>query len=142
MVKRIPERLDKKQARMFLVEVAPLLRADRPQIVFDLSQVRHVDAAGIDMLLGCVTEVMKHDGDIKLASVSPQAAVVLEFTRTGRLFETYDTTSEAVSSFSGFLPNVVKQLYGTADGAAKMSPQPVRERRKSERDKGAGKMAA
>jgi anti-anti-sigma factor len=107
-VKRLPERLNLKQARQFLQEVQPFLRADRPQVVFDLSQVKQMDAAGVDMLLQCVDAAMKRDGDVKLASVSPQAAVILELTRTDRLFEIYESSSDAARSFSGFLPNFVR----------------------------------
>jgi len=100
-----------KQARNFLKEVEPFLNSDRPQLVFDLSRVQHIDAGGIDVLLQCMREVIKHDGDLKLASVSPQAAVVLELTRTGRLFEIYDNSTQAAKSFSSFLPNAVKHFY-------------------------------
>ncbi len=55
-----------------------------------MSQVRHIDAAGIDVLLQCMRDAVKHDGDLKLAALSPQAAIVLELTRTGRLFEIYE----------------------------------------------------
>lgn len=109
VVKRVPERFNLKQARAFLAEVQPLLRSDRPQIVFDCSQVRQMDAAGVEMLLHCLAEVMKRDGDLKLAALSPQAAVVLELTRTDRLFEIYDSSSDAVLSFSRFLPATLKQ---------------------------------
>jgi anti-sigma B factor antagonist len=107
----MPETMNLKQARSFLKEVEPFLSSDRPQLVFDMSQVRHIDAAGIDVLLQCMRDVIKHDGDLKLASVSPQAAVVLELTRTGRLFEIYDNSTQAVKSFSSFLPNAVKHYY-------------------------------
>ena len=100
-----------KQTRNFLKEVEPFLNADRPQLVFDMARVRHIDAGGIDVLLQCMREVIKHDGDLKLASVSPQAAVVLELTRTGRLFEIYDNSTQAVKSFSSFLPNALKHYY-------------------------------
>lgn len=100
-----------KQARSFLKEVEPFLYSDRPQVVFDMSQVRHIDAAGVDVLLRCMREAMKRDGDVKLASLSPQAAVVLELTRTGRLFEIYETSTQAVKSFSSFLPNALKHYY-------------------------------
>jgi anti-sigma B factor antagonist len=111
VVKRIPERFNLKQARTFLAEVRPFLNADRPQIVFDMSQVRQIDAAGIDILLHSMNEAMKRDGDLKLASLSPQSSVVLELTRTDRLFEIYETCTDAVKSFSSFLPNVVRQYY-------------------------------
>lgn len=109
VVKRVPERLNLKQSRRFAGEVRAFLRSDRPQIVFDLSQVKQIDAAGVDMLLHCMGEAMKRDGDVKLASLSPQAAVILEMTRTGRLFEIYETSTDAARSYSGFLPNALRQ---------------------------------
>src|SRR5579884_1076358 len=99
IVKRIPDRLNQRQARTFLNEIQPFLNADRPQLVFDCSQIRQMDAAGVDMLLHCMAAVMKRDGELKLAAVSPQAAVVLELTRTDRLFEVFETSGDAVRSF-------------------------------------------
>jgi anti-sigma B factor antagonist len=108
VVKRMPERLNLRQARLFHAEVAPLLNSDRPQIVFDMSQVRQLDVAGVEMLLHCMADAMKRDGDLKLCTLSPQAAVVLELTRTDRLFEIYDSAVDAVRSFSSFMPNALK----------------------------------
>jgi anti-sigma B factor antagonist len=105
----MPQRLNMRAAREFLVDVQPFVTADRPQLVFDLSQVEQVDAAGVELLLYCMSEAHKRDGDLKLASLSPQAAVILELTRTERLFEIYETSADAVRSFSGFLPNAMRQ---------------------------------
>ena len=111
VVKRLPERMNLKQARSFFKEVQPFLNSDRPQIVFDLSQVRHIDAAGVDVLLKCMRDAIRRDGDVKLAALSSPAAVVLELTRTGRLFEIYDNCTSAVKSFSSFLPNAIRHFY-------------------------------
>jgi anti-sigma B factor antagonist len=110
IVKRMPDRLNHKQARTFLTEVQPFLNTDRPQLVFDCSQIRQMDAAGVDMLLRCMAEVMRRDGELKLAKLSPQAAVILELTRTDRLFEIFETSSDAVKSFQRFLPGAMKNL--------------------------------
>jgi anti-anti-sigma factor len=104
----MPEKMNQREARQFLRDVQPFLNADRPQLVFDLSQVKQLDAAGVEMLLQCVSEVMKRDGDLKLASLSRQAAMVLELTRTDRMFEIYESSTEAARSFSGFLPNAMR----------------------------------
>lgn len=109
VVKRMPERLNARTSREFLRDVQPFLTTDRPQLVFDLAQVKQLDAAGVEMLLRCMSEAHKRDGDLKLAAVSSPAAVVLELTRTERLFEIYETSTDAVRSFSGFLPNALKQ---------------------------------
>lgn len=109
VVKRMPERLNARAARELLRDVQPFLVTDRPQLVFDLSQVKQLDAAGVEMLLRCMSEAHKRDGDLKLANLSSQAVVVLELTRTERLFEIYDSSTDAVRSFSGFLPNAMRQ---------------------------------
>jgi anti-anti-sigma factor len=101
----------------------PILKIDRPQVVFDLSQVRQMDAAGIDLLLECMAAAMKHDGDVKLAALSPQAAVILELTRTDRLFEIYESSTEAARSFSGFFPNAMRQA--AKEAAAAQEPPAV-----------------
>jgi len=108
VVKHLPQKVNAKQARLFIREIAPLLNADRPQIVFEMSQVEQLDAAGVDMLLECMAEVMKRDGDLKLAAPSPHAAIVLEMTRTDRLFEIYDTAAQAVRSFTHFVPEAMR----------------------------------
>ena len=108
VVRRLPERLNLKQARAFCREMEAILDSDRPQIVFDGSQVKQIDAAGVEMLLQCLADVIKHDGDVKLASLSPEMAVILEMTRTERLFEVYTSASDAVLSFSRFLPSALK----------------------------------
>ncbi len=111
VVKRVPERVNLKMARSFMKEVKPFLECDRPQVVFDLSHVLHLDVTGVEMLLQCMAEAMKRDGDLKLAALSPQAAIVLELTRTDRLFEIYETSGDAVRSFSHFLPNAMRHLH-------------------------------
>ena len=109
VVKRVPEQLNSRTARRFWADIQPFLGIDRPQLVFDFSTVVQLDAAGVEMLLRCVSEVHKRDGDLKLASLSEPAAIVLELTRAERLFEIYETPVEAVRSFSGFLPNAMRQ---------------------------------
>ena len=144
VVKRVPERLSMRQARQFQQEVSPFFKVDRPQIVFDMSAVRHLDSGGVDMLLECMTDASRRDGDLKLASLSPQAAVVLELTRTDRLFEIYETATDAVKSFSSFLPNAVRQFYpglGTAPTAAWRAALPSAESYNRHRAKSNEKVA-
>lgn len=109
LVKRVPENMNQREAQRFLADVRPLLTADRPQLVFDLSQVRQLDVAGIEVLMQCMSMAMRKDGDLKLASLSDHAAVVLELTRTDRLFEIYDSSTDAARSYSSFLPNTLRR---------------------------------
>jgi anti-sigma B factor antagonist len=122
VVKRMPERLNFRAARQFEREVQPFLTSDRPQVVFDLSQVRQLDAAGVDMLLRCMTQAMRRDGDVKLAALSPQSAAILELTRTDRMFEIFDNSTDAVRSFTYFLPNAMRAFSGFAQMPEREQP--------------------
>jgi anti-anti-sigma factor len=113
VIKRLPAVMNNGGAKKFFSEVLPLLRSDRPQLVFDLSQVTEIDVAGVEVLLRCMREVMRGDGDLKLASLSAPAATVLELTRADRLFEIYETSTDAVRSYSVFIPNTIRRTPAT-----------------------------
>ena len=104
VVKQLPEKLSVEQSRPFLVEVNPFLTVDRPRLVLDCSRVRELDSAGIQVLLHCLEEAMKRNGDVKLAAVPPSAAEILELTRVDSLFEAFDSIRDAVNSFHQFPP--------------------------------------
>jgi anti-sigma B factor antagonist len=99
IVMQAPERLDHPGAETFLSQVKPLLEGGRPRLVLDCSGIQHIDSAGVEMLLCCMEEAMKRDGDVKLAAVAPSSAVILELMKVDRLFEVFDTPEEAVRSF-------------------------------------------
>ena len=102
VVMELPEQLNHTQVRSLLRELRPLLESDRPRLVLECSQVRHMDSAGVEMLLHCMQEAMKRDGDLKLAAVSSATGAILELMRVDRLFEIFDTEREAVQSFDEF----------------------------------------
>lgn len=100
IVIQVPEHFDRYQVPAFSQELDPLLQSHRPRIVLDCSQVHSIDSTGIEMLLNCLEEVMKSDGDLKLADVSREAQVILELMRVDRVFEVFPTCEEAVRSFN------------------------------------------
>ncbi len=107
-----------REARSFYKEVLPVLNAARPQIVFDMSKMQHVDSIGIGIFLQCICQVAKNDGEIKLAGMLPRAAVVFELTRIGRLFEIYETSISAVLSFSSVFPQASHSPVGQPGAVA------------------------
>jgi anti-sigma B factor antagonist len=102
VVKQLPEKLSVEQGRMFFMEVDPILNVDRPRLVLDCSNIRQLDSAGIQVLLHCLEEAMKRNGDVKLAGVPAAAAAILELTKVNSLFEAFDTAADAVDSFYQF----------------------------------------
>jgi len=85
-----------------------------------------LDSAGIEMLLRCMEEAMKRNGDVKLAAVSPQVTVILELTRVDRLFEIFENPSDAVESFHRFPVQAFRQTTVQGNtGLASDSPDAV-----------------
>jgi anti-sigma B factor antagonist len=102
VVMQLPEKLSLEQGRRFFLEVEPCLKADRPRLVLDCSNLQQLDSAGIQVLLHCLEEAMKRNGDVKLAAVPPAAAELLELTKVDSLFEVFDRAADAVNSFNQF----------------------------------------
>ena len=98
-VQAFPEKIDKACMKGFLREFEMSLQASRPCIVFDCYRVRHMDKSAINLLLHCLEEVMKCNGDLKLAAIPSEAKMMLELAGVAHLFETFDTNADAVSSF-------------------------------------------
>jgi anti-sigma B factor antagonist len=98
-VKRLPDVLSVKQKVAFLHEIGSIMSVNRPRLVIDCSSLRECDGSVIHLLLHCLEEAMKRNGDVKLAAVPTAAAVVLVSTGVARLFEIFDTTAQAVNSF-------------------------------------------
>src|SRR5580704_5704666 len=109
VVMQLPEQLNAREVRTFMQELEPLLDSHRPRIVFDCSQVRYMDGAGVEMMLHCLEEAMKRDGDLKLAALSPESEVVLELMRVARVFEAFASSDEAVRSFHAIPADAVPQ---------------------------------
>ena len=126
VVKQLPDRVSVNETQQLFRELAPLFEGDRPCLVFDFSEVRQLDSAGIEMLLRCMEEAMKRNGDVKLAAISPQVAVILELTRVDRLFEIFENPSDAVESFHRFPVQAFRQTEVPGNtGLAADSPDTV-----------------
>jgi anti-sigma B factor antagonist len=125
IVMEVPRILNHEAGQEFLFDLQPFLETHRSRIILDCSQLEHVDSAGIEILLQCIESAMKSDGDVKLSSVSPASAAILELMRVDRLFEIYNTTEDATRSFhSVAAPEAQPTLpwysaeYGTGEAKA------------------------
>src|SRR5882757_1456453 len=101
-VMQLPEELGKKEARNFARQVERCMNITRPHLVLDCSNVRHLDKSVVYLLLGCLEEALKRNGDVKLVGIPLATDAILGSTRTNQLFEIFDTTAEAVNSFHQF----------------------------------------
>ena len=100
-VMQIPDSLSRGRRMTFRDKVMDHIDVLRPGIVLDCSLIRHMDWRTGELLLDCLEEAMKRNGDVRLASVSVQAKSILEGHEMAALFEFFDTNTDAVSSFRG-----------------------------------------
>jgi anti-anti-sigma factor len=98
-VTQLPERVNEDQEWVFLETLRNSLEADRPRIVLNCSSLRAFDKSSLHLLLCCLEEAMKRNGDVRLSSVPAGSRAVLESAGIDRLFKIFDTEAEAVNSF-------------------------------------------
>lgn len=67
--------------------------------VLDASKVDFVDSMGLGVLISLLRKVKQKDGDIKIASLTPDVKTIFEITRLYRLFDVFDTANEAIDKF-------------------------------------------
>ena len=99
-VQQMPEQVTAANERNILQHLQKkCAETERPRFVLDCSPVRDMDTATIQLLLSCLEEVMKCNGDVRLAALRPEAGATLRLSGVSRLFETYPSTEAAVQSF-------------------------------------------
>jgi anti-sigma B factor antagonist len=124
IVMELPQKMDSVGKKKFLSELRPLLETHRPRVVLDCSQIQQMDSAAIELLLHCMEEAMKRDGDLKLAAVSPASAAIMELLRVDRLFEVFATAEEATRSYQAVTAPAAPQTlpwYSSASGLADLN---------------------
>ena len=116
-VMQLPEQSGAKERRSFFRQVERRLNMERPYLVLDCSNAVEMDNATVHLLLCCLEEAMKRNGDVKLAGVPFMTGVVPGLTGTNGLFEIFDTTADAINSFHQ-LPVEAFSEAGESESAA------------------------
>jgi anti-sigma B factor antagonist len=110
-VLQVPKQLDLKDRTGFLQELENSICNGRPYLVLDCSGVCQVDKTTAELLLFCLEQAMKRNGDVKLAGIRLPGYSGLGFVGAGRLFEVFEQVEDAVKSFH-------QPTFETAESAA------------------------
>lgn len=114
-VKEFPDPFTEAKGRIFLEEVRRYSMGDRPHLVIDCSRLHRLERPAIQLLLCCLEEAIKRNGDVKLAAVPVAARLTLTLAGVDRVFEIFDTCDEAVSSFHRISPETTSQCNVSDD---------------------------
>jgi anti-sigma B factor antagonist len=74
------------------------VRGGQRRVVVDLSATEFMDSSGLGALIAGLKTARQAGGDLRIASVTPQVAMVLELTNLNRVLRSYDTVEAALGA--------------------------------------------
>jgi anti-sigma B factor antagonist len=80
-------------------EITKLLGEEKKSLVLDLGGISYMDSAGVGELVSVYTSVKNRGGELKLSCLTKKIKDLLQITQLMTIFDTYETTQEAVSAF-------------------------------------------
>ena len=81
-------------------KVNSLVNQGHKKIVLNLAEVPYIDSAGLGEIVRTYTTVSRQGGSLKLLGLTKRITDLLSITKLLTVFETYETESDAVRSFS------------------------------------------
>ncbi len=81
-------------------KVNSLVNQGRRKILLNFADVPYVDSAGLGDIVRTYTTVSRQGGSLKLLSLTKRITDLLAITKLLTVFETFDTESDAIKSFS------------------------------------------
>jgi anti-sigma B factor antagonist len=80
-------------------KINSLLAQGRKKLLLNLEGVPYIDSAGLGEVVRTYTTVSRQGGSLKLLNLTKRIEDLLSITKLLTVFETYDSESEAVSSY-------------------------------------------
>ncbi len=81
-------------------KVNSLLNQGHRKVVLNLADVPYIDSAGLGEIVRTYTTVSRQGGNLKLLNLTKRITDLLSITKLLTVFETFDSESDAVRSFS------------------------------------------
>jgi len=80
-------------------KVQGLLRKNHNHVILDLGKTRHVDLAGLGILVERLKAVRAAHGDLRVCNIQPQVYETLRLVGVSKLIESFPTRADAERSF-------------------------------------------
>jgi anti-sigma B factor antagonist len=93
---RLQGRLTMVNAAAVRSAVTDAIGAGRTRIVLDLSGCEFMDSSGLGAVIGGLKTARQAGGDLRIASLTPQVATVLQLTNLDRVLRPYESVTEAL----------------------------------------------
>jgi anti-sigma B factor antagonist len=99
-VVRLSGRFDSAAVPLFKKEVQVPDGDHAAKFVIEMAEVGYVDSGGLGSLVALLRQAKKNDGDVKISVIPAKIQYVFELTKINRIFDIYDNTEVAISSFA------------------------------------------
>lgn len=94
------ESLDAKDAPKFKEKVFGLITDNKSSnVVFDLQHLKFIDSSGLGSFLSVLRLLSHQGGELKLARMNQPIRTTFELVSLHKIFEIFNTTEDAISSF-------------------------------------------
>ncbi len=80
--------------------LARLLNKNHKKLLLDLKEARHVELAGLGILVDRLMKVRAQKGDIKLCNLRPEVEKTFRMIGVGDLMQSFRSEEEAIRSFA------------------------------------------
>ena len=77
-----------------------LMNRNHKRLLLDLQETKHVELAGVGILVDRLRKVREQKGDIKLCNLRPEVERTFQMIGVNGLMESYSTEEEAILSFA------------------------------------------
>jgi anti-sigma B factor antagonist len=81
-------------------KINSLVQQGHTKIVLNLGDVSYVDSAGLGQMVSSYRTVARNGGSLRLLNLTARIREVLTITKLLTVFDTYESESEALASFS------------------------------------------
>lgn len=95
LVITIGDTLDFRNADAFKETIQAPIENGKRQFILDFSETDVLDSSGLGAIFSLYRRVAAHDGSVVFANTSEPVRVVVELTRTYKVFPQYDSVADA-----------------------------------------------
>ncbi len=88
------------ESKRLELQVEELLRNNDKKVVFDLSQLTHMDSTGIGIILFCYGKLKHHGAELRVAGASGMVDSTLRMTRVNEVVKFFPTAAAAAEGFT------------------------------------------
>lgn len=99
-VLEIGGKLDTNSASELDTKIKSLVSNGERKIVADCTELKYISSSGLRVFIVAIKQLKKEGGSIVIAAMQPHIDKVFEISGFKTIFEVFETTEEAVKSFS------------------------------------------